>query len=141
MEHQKIFFEHDNAIEGGIGIESAWAIPIGDYYQLDNILFYVLGYSWKDIVATETIDGEQYVKSIIQKSGHSTIRIIFEEEEYVEPTREHLQLLGCDSEISDVYILITVDVPPTVDIKKVLTFLENGKFAEKWVYEEADINW
>lgn len=141
MEYQKIFFEHDNAIEGGIGIESAWALPVGDNYQLDNILFYALGYSWKDIVATETIDSEKYVKNIVQKSGHSTIRIIFEDEDDVESTRDYLQSLGCDSEISDVYILIAVDIPPDVDIEKVLAFLEEGKSIGKWGYEEADVNW
>ena len=31
MEPRKILFEHNNTPEGGYGIESAWAITVGEY--------------------------------------------------------------------------------------------------------------
>ena len=45
MEHVKILFEHNNTPENEYGIESAWAIPVGENFKLDNILFYAPEYS------------------------------------------------------------------------------------------------
>ena len=77
-QHIKILFEHNNAPEGGYGIESAWAIPINeDSYKIDNILFYAPEYSLGDIISVENRDGELFVTGLIKESGHSTVRIIF----------------------------------------------------------------
>ena len=140
MKHKKILFEHNNAPEGGFGVESVWAIPIDNYqYKIDNILFYAPEYSFGDIVSVEDRNGELFVNGLIAESGHSTVRIIFNNENDVKDTRTHLKELGCDSEISEVSILISVDIPPNVSFSKVKNYLEEGEHLSKWSYEESCI--
>lgn len=139
MEHVKILFEHYNTPENEYGIESAWAVPIGENFQLDNILFYAPEYSLGDIVSVEKRNGEFYVTGLVQESGHSTVRVILSEKESVVPLREQLKKLGCDSEISNVSILISVDIPPEVDYSIIKNLLVEGENLSKWSYEESCI--
>lgn len=139
MEHQKIFFEHENEFEGGYGIESAWAVKEGDFYKLDNILFFAKEYSLGDIVSVEEREGDLYVTSLIHESGHSTIRILFENEDILKHTREYLDSKGCASEISNVKLLIAVDIPPNINYSELKIFLDMGEKDKKWTYEEACI--
>lgn len=139
MEHTKILFEHNNTPDNSYGIESAWAIPLEKYFKIDNILFYAPEYSFGDIVSVENRDGELFVNGLIKESGHSTIRIIFEDEKNISIEREYLKSIGCESEISDVPILISVDIPPEVNYKKIKEYLEEGERLSKWSYEESCI--
>ncbi|MEO6454237.1 MAG: DUF4265 domain-containing protein [Ginsengibacter sp.] len=139
MEHIKILFEHYNTPDNEYGIESAWAAPVGENFQLDNILFYAPEYSLEDIVSVENRNGELFVTGLVQESGHSTVRIIVSEKESVAPLREQLKKLGCDSEISDVPILISVDIPPEVDYSIIKDLLVQGENLSKWSYEESCI--
>ncbi len=140
MKHKKIFFEHENSLEGGYGTESIWAIPVGDnQYKIDNILFYAPEYSLNDIVSVENREGELFVNGLVTESGHSTVRIIFNQAMYVEETREYLKNLGCDSEISNIPLLIAVDIPPSVSYIQIKSYLEEGEKLSKWSYEEACI--
>ncbi len=137
---KKIFFEHENSPEGEHSIESAWAIPLeNNTFKLDNLLFYAPEYSWGDIVSVENREGELFVTGLIKESGHSTVRIILNDQKDVEETRDYLKSLGCDSEISDVPILISVDIPPSVSYLQIKNYLENGEKSSKWSYEEACI--
>lgn len=137
---KKISFEHENSPEGGYGIESVWAIPLeNNTFKLDNLLFYAPEYSWGDIVSVENREGELFVTGLIKESGHSTVRIILNDQKDVEKTRDYLKSLGCDSEISDVPILISVDIPPSVSYLQIKNYLENGEKSSKWSYEEACI--
>lgn len=140
MKHIKILLEHENSPEGGHGIESVWAIPLKNgQYKIDNILFYAPEYSLGDIVNVENRNGELFVKSLVSESGHSTIRLIFNNISDVKQTREFLKGLGCDSEISEVPILISVDIPPIVSYSKIKEYLIEGEKMEKWSYEESCI--
>jgi len=139
MIHVKILFEFKNAINDEYGIESAWAVPEGLYYRIDNILFYASEYSLGDIVNVEDRKGELFVIELIKESGHSTVRIVFYDINDVVKTREYLKNLGCESEISDIPTLIAVDIPPNVDYKKIKAYLEDGTSLSKWGYEEACI--
>lgn len=139
MEYKKIHFEHQNAPEGGYGIESAWAIPEGDNYKLTNILFYAPEYSWGDVVAVEDRNGELFVTGLIQDSGHSTVRIIFYKSNEVYDTIEYLKSIGLDAEISNIPTLISVDIPAEISYKKVKKFLDEGRQLSKWDYEESCI--
>jgi hypothetical protein len=140
MEHKKVLFEHNNAPEGGYDIESAWAIPLSDNsYKIDNILFYAPEYSLGDIVSVESREGELFVTGLVTESGHSTVRIIFNNAEDVKPTREFLKEFGCDSEISEVPILISVDIPPIVSYSKIKEYLIKGEEQKLWSYEESCI--
>lgn len=139
MEHVKILFEHNNTLENEYGIESAWAVPIGENFKLDNILFYTPEYSLGDIVSAENRNGELFVTGLVQESGHSTVRVVLFEKESVAPLREKLKKLGCDTEISDVSGLISVDIPPEVDYSRIKNLLVEGEVSSKWSYEESCI--
>lgn len=139
MGHVKILFEHYNTPESEYGIESAWAIPVGDNFKLDNILFYAPEYSLGDIVSVEDRNGELFVNGLVQESGHSTVRVILSDKDDVVTLRERLTRLGCDSEISNVPILISVDVPPEVDYSLIKNLLVEGENLSKWSYEESCI--
>ena len=133
---EKIIFEYNDANDE-YALESAWAEKLGDEYKLDNILFYALGYALGDIVSVEDRNGRHYVTGIIEESGHSTIRVLFNNKDDVQPTRDRLKAMGCDSELSDIPILISVDIPTNVDYKIIKQFLEEGKENQIWAYEEA----
>ena len=92
-----------------------------------------------DIVSVENRNNELFVTGLIQELGHSTIRMIFEDEKNVAPTRDYLNSIGCESEISDVKILISVDIPPEVNYQKIKEYLEEGEKLSKWSFEEACI--
>lgn len=137
-QHTKILFEYKD-FEENYALESAWAEKKGNNYQLDNILFYASEYSLGDILSVENRANELYVTGLIEESGHSTIRIIFNREEDVANTRTELQAFGCDSEISNLPFLIAVDIPPNVQYARIRDFLEEGVKEKKWGYEEACI--
>ena len=133
---EKIVFEYYDSNQE-YALESAWADKVGNYYKLDNILFYAPGYSWGDIVKAEDRNGQLYVTGLVEESGHSTIRIIFYENESIQPTIEQLKKMGCDYEGSNITTLISVDIPPEVDYKNVKQFLDEGEKNDKWSYEES----
>jgi hypothetical protein len=134
---EKIIFEYIDANEE-YALESAWAEKEPDGYKLDNILFYAPEYSLGDIVSAEHRDGHLYVTSLIKESGHSTVRILFDTKDDVQTTRDKLKKMGCDSEISNIPILISVDIPPNVDYYNVVKpFLANGKNDGLFGYEES----
>jgi len=140
MRHKKIMFEHENAFEGGYGIESAWAISLGHCnYKLDNILFYAPEYSLGDIVSVEDRDGELFVTGLIEESGNSTVRIIFQDKDILNTTRDELRQLGCDSEISDISTLISVNIPKNIIYSEIRKFLDIGENNNLWSYEESCI--
>jgi Domain of unknown function (DUF4265) len=140
MKHKKIFFEHENSPEGGYAIESVWGIPIGNnHYKIDNILFYAPEYSLGDVVSVENREGELFVNGLIEESGHSTVRLIFNNQDDVQESRNYLKNLGCDSEISEVPILISIDIPSNVSYSEIKAYLEEGEKLLKWSYEEACI--
>lgn len=132
----KIIFEYQNA-NGNYELESAWATKVGDHYKLDNILFYAPEYAWGDVVNVEERGGELYVTELVKESGHSTVRILFNDQKDVQNTRDQLKRMGCDSELSNISTLIAVDIPPHVKYEKIKEFLDEGEKNEKWGYEEA----
>jgi Domain of unknown function (DUF4265) len=135
----KIIFEYNDANEE-YALEGAWATKVEDHYKLDNILFYAPEYSLGDIVSAEERNKELYVTGLIKESGHSTVRILFNNKKDVQITRNKLIQLGCESEVSNIPKLISVDIPRSVDyFKSVRPFLEKGVEKDLWGFEEACI--
>lgn len=111
--------------DGTCQVETLWAHPLGnDQYQLDNSPFYAYSISWNDIVFAPFSETEGFptFTRTVKKSGHRTVRIMFEEP--VEPggasdlVLQDLIALGCTYEGSKA-ILISVDIPPGADLEGV----------------------
>ena len=122
------------------GTETAWVQVKEGEYILDNILFHARGYAWGDIIAVEEKDGCYYIAGLIKSSGHSTIHILFNDEEQREQTIYQLKKKGCDLESFSKKLLIAVDIPPDLHYPDIKRYLENGEKEEKWNYQEACIS-
>jgi Domain of unknown function (DUF4265) len=122
----KIIFEYED-FERQYSIESAWAEKTEEGYRLDNLLFYAKEYALSDIVSVEAIDDENYVTGLITASGHSLVRIVFFEADLVQSTRKKLAEMGCESEVSDLPKLISVDIPSVVSYESVKLFYKTRR--------------
>ena len=134
--HVKVLFNFENA-RGETEIESVWARPVVQGYQLDNIPFYAREAAYNDIVAADPDeDGVLWYAGLIVASGHSTIRLWFENESDVAGVRDRLREMGCQSEL-DLPRLVAVDIPPSLPYEKVKEYFEQMECAGVLEYEEA----
>lgn len=124
-----------------VTIETVWTRKTKDgYYELDNSPFYALDVSWKDVVDVEEVsDGTLQFKRVVRQSGHSTVRVVALKKGELEPLKRKLEELGCSWEGADVPSLISVDVPPHVDIERVRDLLQEGSDNGFFDYEESSI--
>ncbi|WP_332452947.1 DUF4265 domain-containing protein [Chryseobacterium aquaticum] len=121
--------------------ESVWAFKLNDNkYKIDNIPFYASGFACNDIVSAEEHSEQLYVSELIEASGNSTVRLLFQNTNDIKEVRKFLKDNGCDSEQSNVDSLIAVDIPFNISYKGIKEFLDNGEANEKWEYEEACIS-
>ena len=138
MAHVKILFRYDGDTAGQYELESMWALPHSDGYQLDNIPFYAREVANGDVVTAQRgSDGELWYDKLVKPSGHSTIRLWFARPEDVQQTRDELRALGCPSELSELPRLVAVDVPPNVPYSSVRAKLEQGEREGLFEFEEA----
>ena len=139
----KILFTLEQDEDGypPISVESVWARKTPDnFYEIDNISFYVRGISYKDVVNAERDDeGALYFKSVVRRAGHSTVRVIVSDLKDRDDLQKKLEDFGCSWEGSNQPSLIAVDIPPEVKLASVLQFLQHGFEQERWDYEEAFI--
>ena len=106
--------------------ERIWAKPIEkNLWELDNIPFFATEVSNHDtILAEKDEDGDLAFKRVENRGGHSTIGVYFNDEKYINSTREKLKTLGCSSEGSNIKSLVAIDVPKDQDISRIRNFLE-----------------
>jgi hypothetical protein len=139
----KILFSLEQDEDGypPVTSESLWAKPVAEHlFELDNIPFYACGISWKDMVAADPLtEGTFAFSKVVKPSGHSTIRVIVFAKDEMERLQKELGRLGASWEGSDASSLVAIDIPPEVDIKQVLDFLQSGMDEGRWDYEEASI--
>ncbi|MEO0037478.1 MAG: hypothetical protein RIQ59_689 [Bacteroidota bacterium] len=134
----KVLFKHDAFdIES---FEGAWVKIVNEEYILDNILFYAKEYSLGDVISINKEHGEIFATGLIKESGHSTLRLLFNDADKIENVRKDLENRGCTSEISNIDTLISVDIPPNVSYKALLEYLKLGEEYKEWEYEEACIS-
>jgi len=114
----KVLFEEED--QGGM-VETLWAQPLEQGgFQLDNSPFYAYRVSWQDVVAGDPVaDGVVRFSHVLRKSGHHTIRVIFEQfkvtSEEATPFLGALRELGASFE-GDSNNLVSIDVPPEIDL-------------------------
>jgi hypothetical protein len=120
--------------------ESLWAYEVEPgLYSLDNVPFFARGVSWGDVVSGEQKGDELHFKEVVRPSDHSVLRVIVHDKSKVGEMHDKLKEMNCDTEQSHLPSLLTVDVPPTADLRKVLDFLSEGEADGRWTYEEASI--
>ena len=90
-------------------------------------------------MAVQDLGKDLYFKEIVHASGHSTMRIIVYDQKQTQSLRQSLRGYGCSSELSHLPMLISVDIPPEIELSKILVFLAQGEKQEFWEYEEASI--
>jgi hypothetical protein len=140
--YEKIFFrlEPDEHGYPPTEWETLWGFEVGpQLYSIDNVPFFVQGISWKDIVSVKREEDGLHFKEIVEPSGHSVLRVMVFDESMVADVRQTLQQKGCDTELSHIPGLFSVDCPPTIALNDVLEFLATGEEDGRWDYEEASI--
>jgi len=124
----------------GKSSETVWIESLGDgLYALRNVPFYSIGISYNDIISVEIRDGENYLKFVVRRGGHSTYRIILKDHVVAEQFRNYwvpLEEIGCTYEKGSGN-LFAIDVPANTDIDKAYSFLERGEEVGIWEFEEG----
>ncbi len=111
-----------------VNVETPWAKKLRDnLYELDNSLFYAYNVSWKDVIeALPGPDGMLEFKKVVEKSGHKTVRVIFDppinQNEQSKSILDGMVEMGCSYEGANP-TYIAVDIPPEVDLLKVREYL------------------
>ena len=136
MSNNKILLTYKDD-DGNYQVESVWATKEGENYRINNIPFFATNVALNDVVSAEEDDGALYFEELIKPSGHSTIQIIFFNENDVSETGKQLEKLGCTWEGSHLKTLISVDVPKDVQYDVVKKYLEQGEKENRWSYKEA----
>ena len=124
----------------GANTETLWAKPIeADLYQLDNSPFFAYGVSWQDTVEAHL--GEDHVLEYVRcakKSGNRTVRIILQDyrttDSHAQEVLKGLRSLGCSYEGMQPR-MISVNVPPKVDLRVVTDFLKQQSGLQ-WEYAD-----
>lgn len=122
-------------------VETVWAQPLAnDTYRLRNLLFFVYGYAFDDVVRAEQTSGEfPTVTSIVTRSGHSAYRVFLcDSATNIEdvPSWLALEEIGCTFERASEN-LYAIDVPPESDVYRVYVDLEHGESSKFWSFEEV----
>jgi hypothetical protein len=66
-----------------VGGEAIWAHPLGEHrFRIDNVPFYAYDLNYGDVVEAiaTAADRKPSVVRVLERSGHRTLRIVFEEE-------------------------------------------------------------
>jgi uncharacterized protein DUF4265 len=117
-------------------VETLWAFDLGDgRYRLDSTPWFQYLVSWKDIVSARPDSGGQlrFVR-VLEKSGHRTVRIAFNDRVDVKhPILTGLQDLGCSFEGANSR-LFAIDIPPGVSLEAVRDFLASK--GVQWEYAD-----
>lgn len=123
----------------GTDVETLWAVLLGaNRYRLANSPFFAYRVSWEDVIEADLDrDGVLSFIRVVEKSGNRTVRVITEgyktTSEEAKPFLDGLISLGCSFEGLQPR-LISVTVPPEVDLQTVASYLI--KSGHHWEYAD-----
>jgi hypothetical protein len=123
-----------------LAAETMWATYLGEgAYRIDNIPFFATRVSLRDVIEADLIDGRPTFARVRERGGHSTLRVVAFDAATIPELRSDIRELGCETELSHLPKLISVDVPPSASLEAVRKFLAAGAAQGRWDYEEADV--
>jgi hypothetical protein len=141
------------AVEDGwppVAFEELEARPLGDHrYQLMSPPAFAEQLAIGDVVSVEQHEApapapeQVWVDSVIESSGHSTVRVVFFQaagQESEEGLRRDLEGLGVRVYETGFQGLIAVDIPGEVDYRSVREVLGEGESRELWDFDEGAIS-
>lgn len=111
--------------------ENEWILAEGRVdgsWVVDNVPWYSRDVSLGDVVTAELdSDGLLWFREVVERSGHSTIRVlVLHGEQETQAIRQQLSELGCGSEQwSRERLFLAVDVPGDVAIHAITEFLDD----------------
>ena len=126
--------------------EGLWAEPLGgDRYRIDNTPWFIRNLSTDDVVvALAGSDGVLWATERIQWSGRLTIRVIPRQDGPLygdsQAVLDTFRRLGVTGEGIEQYGMVTLDVPPSVDLRSVKEMLRAGEADGRWDYEEGCVS-
>ena len=135
---RKIFFVYKD--EGEYKTESLWSTKKGEFYQIDNIPFFINNIAYEDIVSVEINEKELYFDRLIKESGNSTIQLVILNEATQVEVGKKFEVLGCSWEGSHLKNYIAINIPKEVRFNKIKTKLSKGLNTNLWDYKEACIS-
>lgn len=139
-DYTKVYFEFFNDVLDEEYVESVWATIVDKaegLYKLDNIPFFVTGYSSGDIIYAELEHDRLIVKSLVKESGNTTLQVYCFKEEHVEIVRKKLEAYGCAWEGSHLPRYFSVDVPASIAYQPIREYLTEQGEQEALDYREA----
>jgi len=149
MEMTKIRFMLEGDADGWPPAESEglWAEPLGDdHFRLDNTPWFVRGISADDIVkAIADADGVLWFSSLLQSSGHQTIRVIPRADGSLngdmQLVLDEFAPFGVTGEgFNEQLRIVALDVGPGADLAAVKRLCIDGERDGRWYYEEGNVS-
>lgn len=123
--------------------ETVWAAKSGkNHFILMNSPFLAFGVSYLDEVhAKKMPTGELMFVSVFKRSGHSTYRLMLQKElnQLFDSPLSDLEELGCTYEEGRFgsNVLLSLDVPPHVDVQTAFALMLKGQNDQLWDFEEG----
>ena len=126
-----------------MGGESFWAKPLGDNeYEIRNSPFGAYGLNFNDVViaTAEDADKKSEIRSLVRRSGHSTLRFYFPKdisEDVQTDFLGKLNSLGASYEGMKEWHF-AVDIPPEVNYNPIIALLEESEKCGLLFYETCE---
>ncbi len=150
-QHEKVSLELDSSLWHKENVERIWAEPIeggsGSLFIAKNTPFFAKNLSFLDTIQVQKgkdPDGNLYLANIVERSGHSTYRILENPaNSNFQSYWKKLEAMGCSYESTDMYFdgikkrLLAVDVPASTNIFSVYSILGEGEKDDVWMFEEG----
>jgi hypothetical protein len=122
--------------------ETLWAKKLPDgSYEISNAPFYIRDISLGDRVSAVEKNGELHFEKLLLPSRNSLVRVFVKRLEQLESIRQELREMGVESEMSDLRRMFAALLPPDVDIRKVLEFLDERDQAREISFEESAVRY
>lgn len=118
--------------------EDIWALPLqGDQLRLANVPLFAVDVAFDDVISA-TRDGDvRLFESVVESSGHSTIRVIAATVSDVEDLAADVADFGCAVAMCFIPAMFAVDVPPELDYSGLHGWLSEREAEGVLDFEEA----